>query len=301
MRSSGSIQFDRRRWTSLSLLVGIITPFSVGPNLAADRNTADRIGLLAASPPSLYEQSLASLFQRRFDRDGISYIVVQVPTGSPIVLHWPNEAERLPFGSLVKPFTALAYARSHDGHYPEFVCLGRGACWHSAGHGRLDLQHAVAFSCNAYFLRLAAAVPLEAWRAVVQEFHLPPAAFEPNSMVGLSSRPLAEPIQIAQAYCQLLRNRSRPGATEIMEGMALSALEGTGQAAGRAILPDKVLVKTGTGPCVHPARGQEDGYTVALWPADFPRYALLVQLHNARGAQAAELAGAMLRALRDGR
>jgi hypothetical protein len=294
MKALFTLELCCGRLARLGPRAAIITLLTAGPNFAANCGTAGGIALIAAFPSSLYDQSLASLLQQRLDRDGVSYILVEVGSGSPIAAHWPNEAERLPFGSLVKPFTALAYARSHDGHYPEFDCPGRGASWLSTGHGRLDLPHAVAFSCNAYFLKLAAAVPPEAWSATVQEFHLQQrAVFELKDLAGLRATPLGDPIQLVRAYGKLAQDPSRPGARDILEGMALSASAGTGRAVGRAILPDKALVKTGTGPCVHSGGGQGDGYTIALWPADSPRYALLVQLHNAPGAKAAELAGAI--------
>jgi hypothetical protein len=60
-------------------------------------------------------------------------------------------------GSLVKPFLAIAYGEQHGGRFPTVRCLGTGSrCWLPRGHGNLGLEEAIAQSCNAYFLELAA-------------------------------------------------------------------------------------------------------------------------------------------------
>ncbi|MGH8629855.1 MAG: hypothetical protein ACREU7_03690, partial [Burkholderiales bacterium] len=57
------------------------------------------------------------------------------------------------------------------------------------------------------------------------------------------------------------------------------------------------LVKTGTASCSHLGRAPGDGYAVAIYPAQAPRFALLVSVHGAPGSHAAAVAGRMLRAL----
>ncbi len=65
---------------------------------------------------------------------------------------WDDLERPLPFGSLIKPFTALAYADAHRFTYPTFTCRGSAdGCWLPAGHGRVGIVDAVAGSCNAYF------------------------------------------------------------------------------------------------------------------------------------------------------
>ena len=50
-------------------------------------------------------------------------------------------------------------------------------------------------------------------------------------------------------------------------------------------------VKTGTAPCLHAHRLPGDGYAVVLYPAESPRFLLLVQVHGVPGSKAAVTAG----------
>jgi len=54
-------------------------------------------------------------------------------------------------------------------------------------------------------------------------------------------------------------------------------------------------VKTGTAPCTHGDHAPGDGFTVAILPAHQPRILLMVRVHGVPGAQAAKVAGSMLR------
>src|SRR5262249_15700908 len=112
-------------------------------------------GSLAAA--SLPEQSIALLLDRSFPAQRLSYIVLDAPSGRVICSRWNNADQAMPVGSLVKPFTALAYGRTHGFAFPEFTCKGaQNRCWLPQGHGRVGLADAIAHSCNAYFLALAA-------------------------------------------------------------------------------------------------------------------------------------------------
>jgi len=85
-----------------------------------------------------------------------SYLLVDATTERVLDVRW-NDVERpLPIGSLIKPFTALAYADTHRFIYPTFTCRGGAdGCWLPAGHGRVGIADAVSHSCNAYFRQLA--------------------------------------------------------------------------------------------------------------------------------------------------
>jgi cell division protein FtsI/penicillin-binding protein 2 len=78
--------------------------------------------------------------------------------------------------------------------------------------------------------------------------------------------------------------------------MLQSSQTGTGRAVGM-----RALVKTGTAACDHPAGQPGDGYVVALYPAEAPKYTLLVQIHGVPGATAAAAAGKMLRTILNGK
>jgi len=93
----------------------------------------------------------------------------------------------------------------------------------------------------------------------------------------------------------LVRQRQTPGASQIVDGMELSARQGTGAEVHRAFPVPDVLVKTGTAACTHSPRAPGDGFTVVLTPADNPQILLMVRVHGVPGARAAKTAGRMLR------
>lgn len=252
------------------------------------------------SGASIYEQAVAEILASRFSSSTISYLVLDVRTGTVAVSRWEGSARPVPLGSLIKPFTALAYAQRHEFKYPEFICRGADSgCWLPRGHGRIDMAQAIAFSCNAYFRALARNVNPEDVSAVMHRFelHTTSQGLPTRAMVGLGNDWEATPEQIARAYCQLARQSSEPGIAELLRGMVYSAQMGTGSALGRAMGGVATLAKTGTAPCRHQPRAPGDGYVIALYPADSPRLAILVRVHGVPGARAAVIGGKMLKAV----
>jgi len=204
-----------------------------------------------------------------------------------------DPAEPIPAGSLVKPFAALAYAESHSRHYPELSCNGEeNGCWRPTGHGRIGMDRAIAHSCNAYFRQLTARISYTSTANLASRFGIeapPPGA----SLFGLGDAWRVSPLRLARAYLELARRVHEPGVSDLVRGLALSAREGTGKAVGPG-----ALVKTGTGPCLHPKRAPGDGFVIALFPEENPVNALLVRVHVVPGAQAAADAARILRTVR---
>ncbi len=249
--------------------------------------------LLAAD--SLYEQSLAPLLERRFPAAEISYLLLEAESGRVLASRWAEPGRPVPMGSLVKPFTAVAYGGAHAFRYPEFVCRGEASgCWLPKGHGRVGISEALAYSCNGYFRALAAGVSPEDVRHSAQRFGIsgPPNSAPVTALIGLESGWKTAPLDMGRAYLELAARAAEPGALEVVRGMALSARAGTGRAIGQA-----ALVKTGTAPCAHFPKARGDGYVVALYPAESPRFALLMSVHGVPGMRAAGVAGEILRAM----
>ncbi|HVX65181.1 MAG TPA: penicillin-binding transpeptidase domain-containing protein [Bryobacteraceae bacterium] len=240
------------------------------------------------SAVSLYEQSAARILAMRFTGPQISYLVVDAATGRLIGSNWPEPERPVFVGSLVKPFVARAlpaHARRHC--HPE-------RCWQPAGHGDIDFVHAIAYSCNSYFLDAVAELEGDRLASVLKDFGLaPPENGTPEARIGLGRSWPVSPLALAAAYRLLLTDS---GASEIRAGMRLCAARGTAH-----LLRADALAKTGTAPCSHAARGRGDGFVVAAWPSAQPKYLLLARVHNTSGAFAARIAGEMLRALRNGR
>lgn len=246
---------------------------------------------------SLYQQRLGELLAHRFPDSQVSYLLMDARSGEIVAARWPDPARALPMGSLVKPFTALAYGESHGFRYPEFVCRGEaGGCWYARGHGRIGMIRAVAYSCNAYFRQLAASVPPADVQEVLHRMGFPgPRTDAPSSaLVGLGEDFKWEPVALLRAYLELAGRRDDPGIDELVRGLALSARRGTARGVGQALGGAPALAKTGTAPCIHQVAWSGDGYVLALYPPETPRWGLLVQVHGVPGAEAAIVGGRIL-------
>jgi cell division protein FtsI/penicillin-binding protein 2 len=227
-----------------------------------------------------------------------AYLLMDAVTGRQLAARWDDPSRPLPMGSLIKPFTALAYAEAHRFTYPTFVCRGRGdGCWLPGGHGRVGIVAAIAGSCNAYFHQLSRQTSPARLMSTLQWFGVSVSAAELNqaSMVGLGEDLKVTPSAIAHAYLELVARAAQPGVAPIVEGMIASGRAGTGRAVGAAMGHADAWVKTGTAPCVHSPNAGGDGYAVVVYPADRPRVVLLAQAHGRTGAETAGIAGVILR------
>jgi cell division protein FtsI/penicillin-binding protein 2 len=166
----------------------------------------------------------------------------------------------------------------------------------------MNLSQALAHSCNYYFRQLSAQVAAGDLANVTARFGLPAPrhASGPDAYWGLGEDWRIEPVAMLRAYIALSRPPAMPGSEPILQGLALSARQGTAQGIGNALRQAPALAKTGTGPCVHRPNAGGDGFVAALYPTDQPRYALLVRAHGQTGRRAAEIGGAMLRVLMEG-
>jgi hypothetical protein len=232
-----------------------------------------------------------------------SHLLLDAATERIIERDWDDPDRPLPVGSLIKPFTALAYAGLHRFTYPTVVCRGAAdGCWLPAGHGRVGITGAVAGSCNAYFHLLARRTSSEALASTLQWFGMrggdadadADAAIAPAAMVGLGDGLKLSPLALMHGYLELVARAAQPGVSPIVAGMRASSRTGTGRAVGAAIGQADALVKTGTAPCSHAAKASGDGFALVVYPADRPRIILLVQAHGRTGAETAAVAGEFL-------
>ncbi len=257
-----------------------------------------------APSASLYDQSIAEVLRSRFTSPAVSYLLMNVATGTVVAARWDDRNRPVPVGSLLKPYTALAYAQSHGYQYPEMICRGTAdGCWLPRGHGRIGMPEAIGFSCNAYFRKLAERVSHEDLGQVANHYGIRAqlASLTAQDMVGLGERLEVPPEQISRAYIELASHAGGPGVSELLQGMALSARAGTASAIQKSFPGVPALAKTGTAPCLHMPHAPGDGFTIILYPADSPRWALLVRVHGVPGAHAAGVAGTMLRTIVTGR
>jgi cell division protein FtsI/penicillin-binding protein 2 len=247
---------------------------------------------------SQFSQAAQAVLDRNFVDKKLSYLLLD-GSGGVLAERWPNETTISP-GSLVKPFLAIAYGEQHDGLFPTVRCLGtRSRCWLPAGHGTLGLEEAIAQSCNAYFLQLAAQLDREAAARSFAHYGLsgPTAEAGSESLVGLGAAWKESPLVLARAYLTLAKEEQHATQGRIVAGMRDSASRGTARAVDAALGDEAALAKTGTAVCSHMPKAAADGFTVVLYPAAQPRLLLLVRVHGATGATSAAAAGAMLRTL----
>jgi hypothetical protein len=252
----------------------------------------------APAQPQFLAQTAKAALEHNFPSPDLSYLLMDA-SGNVLAERWPAQ-QPVPPGSLVKPFLAIAYGEQHGGHFPTVRCLGtQSRCWLPRGHGSLGLEEAIAQSCNAYFLELAAGLDRTRAAQTFARYGLagPPATAAAQSLAGLGSAWKEPPLALAKAYLQLEKEQQLPMQSRIVKGMSGSAAHGTARAVDVALGGNAALAKTGTAVCPHTPQGAGDGFTVVLYPAAQPRLLLLVRVHGAAGAESAKVAGAMLRSL----
>jgi cell division protein FtsI/penicillin-binding protein 2 len=253
--------------------------------------------------PQLFSQSAKATLERNFPSANLSYLLLDA-SGNVLAERWPTppnlSQQDLSPGSLVKPFLAIAYGEQHGGQFPTVLCRGKeNLCWLPRGHGNLILEDAIAQSCNAYFLELAAGLDRQRAAQTFARYGLagPPITATAESLAGLRSAWKETPLALARAYLQLVSEQQLPVQSRIVKGMLDSAAHGTARAVDAALGRNAALAKTGTAVCSHTPRGAADGFTVVLYPSAQPRLLLLVRVHGVTGAASAKVAGAMLRSL----
>jgi cell division protein FtsI/penicillin-binding protein 2 len=158
---------------------------------------------------------------------------------------------------------------------------------------------AVALSCNSYFTALGASLEPRQVREAAKQFALvgPPANASAGALAGRYGLWRETPEALVHAYAELLARRDQPGIADIVAGMRESAKRGTGSGISASVPDLAIAAKTGTAPCTHLPHAPGDGFALAAWPADSPRYILLVRQHGRPGALAAVIAGKMIREL----
>jgi hypothetical protein len=214
----------------------------------------------------------------------ISILLVDRRSGEVIEQRWDSYEYAVPVGSLVKPFTALAYAQRNGFEYPIHKCVS--GCWLPRGHGRIGIEQAIAQSCNTYFRRLADGLTADDVAAVTSRFGLPgpPPGSDSAALIGIGSEWAVPPLVLLRAYRELALRKDEPGVAPLLGGMRLSAKSGTGVAAGR-----DALIKTGTAPCIH-GKQPGDGFAMVLEKDIL----LLVGVEGRPGSHAAGVAGRVL-------
>ncbi len=238
----------------------------------------------------------AALERAAFAEEAVRYVIADYESGRVVAERWDEPAAPIAPGSLWKPFLAVAALGPGAVEPAPQNCDG-SRCWLPGGHGTVGLRRALAESCNAYFRAVALRMDAAPVGATAARFGLPPppAGTSADGLWGLSPEWRASPLRLLAGYAELVKRRAEPAAAVVLGGLRDAARSGTAAGVGRA-LPLESFAKTGTAACAHPRGGEADGYAVAIYPAEKPRYTIVVQIHGRTGRRAAEAAGTALRA-----
>jgi cell division protein FtsI/penicillin-binding protein 2 len=255
------------------------------------------VALLPLAAGSLSAGSFDRAIDRDFPQAGLSYLLLDVNSREVIATRWPDASRAISTGSLVKPFLMLAAIEA--GAAPaDLYCGGsKDRCWRPSGHGTLTLPLALAHSCNGIFLKRAARIPAPDLERICSRYGLPePGDDTPETRIGLGANWNIPPRALATAYLELLSRRDDPGVRQALDGLRNAARLGTAQGLGAA-----ALAKTGTAPCANEQkRHAGDGFSLAMFPPEAPRYLLLVRVHGVPGAASAKVAGGIVRLVQNG-
>ena len=215
--------------------------------------------------------------------DSAKWVIADV-TGHILKSNWSNAGQAVGFGSLLKPFLALAYQATHS-QTPVIDCPGASAgCWYLTGHGRQDMVSALANSCNVYFLHIAEQLNRAALDLTCMSYGLalPARSWPASRLIGLGPGWPQTPSAVVRAFASLAHNAAEPRARVVLTGMLRCCESGTGRAIGL-----RCYAKTGT---AAPLRSHDsgDGYVTAIFPVEQPRTVVLYSRHNTTGAEAAK-------------
>jgi stage II sporulation protein D len=259
---------------------------------------------------------------------GTAVLAVNPQNGNVLAsLHPEIFLERkYPPGSLVKPFTLIAFYRQHGDSFPVFQCPATlpndpGGCWNRNGHGKVNATDAIAQSCNVYFRQLSARISPDVFAKTLSDYEIIddpaeilklPEETQRKLMVGNTNDWVVSPYRMLRAYCELwnggfLWNNSNvfgkstllpePLRIILHDGLFLSSVEGTSLEASK-LSGTELLGKTGTSLWYENGRTDRNstqGWWIGLYPVDHPRIAIMTFVSGGRGAtDAAPLGGKIL-------
>lgn len=199
-------------------------------------------------------------------------------------------------GSLMKLIVAeLALDKKIEFHYrcngSDKILNQKRFCWNSKGHGNLDLRTALSQSCNLFFSNLILKIGIEPLLEKIKEYHFSESSKLYQNRVELNRHvdQLAigdfsffqvSPLEIFNFWNQYLQQINDKKYTAIEQALLRVVSEGT--ASQSFVTKIKILGKTGTGDSLEKSY-KTNGWFLAAYPVDHPRYLLLVFLKEAHG------------------
>jgi stage II sporulation protein D len=259
------------------------------------------------------------------DKEG-TIVVLDPQTGEIQATVNPDLAERaFPPGSTIKPFTALTALRAsiidentrmrcrYDQKHNETVEV----CSHPRDLPPLNLEEALAYSCNHYFAKTGEKINADAFAQTLTQFgfdSINRAKWEPHSAIGQGEFVQVTPLQLLRAYTalfnggRLFHSDSEPTQVPISDaeratllaGMRGAVKFGTAERAELDTVSNYVIGKTGTATQLQGFRSQGWFVGLAFAPNKPPdpqnaERAVVVYLKRGHGSDAAEVAAPILK------
>jgi len=198
-------------------------------------------------------------------------------------------------GSLFKLLTAQAALE--NGLNPTYRCTGRDRlggkarhCWTYKGHGPLDLPQALGLSCNLYFENLGLQLGLEKMLQTLRQYPALSASWNPAAQTPAFDLPRfaigdeavfqVSPLQMDAFWNQYVQKIQEAPYNAIFQGLKRTVQAGT--ASKLRGTPLEILAKTGTGDALS-KNYKTNGWFLGAYPAQAPRYTLLILIQEAHG------------------
>ena len=284
------------------------------------------VGLIFIVSRPTHSDDLQSIAKAALtDKEG-TIVVLDPQTGEIQATVNPELAQRaFPPGSTIKPFTALTALRAgvidentrlrcrYDQKHNETVEV----CSHPRDLPPLNVEEALAYSCNHYFAKTGERINSDALAQTLTQFGFDSinySRWEPHSAIGQGEFVQVTPIQLLRAYTalfnggRLFHSDSEPTQirisdaerTTLLTGMRGAVKFGTAEGAELDSATNYVIGKTGTATQLQGFRSQGWFVGLAFAPNKPPepqhaQRAVVVYLKKGHGSDAAAIAAPLLK------
>lgn len=211
------------------------------------------------------------------------FIVMDLKTDEILYIENEEYSNTLLYpGSLLKPFTMLSVINNQV----SYNCTGwtdlNSRCWSRENHGNLNIEEALAYSCNSFFLQyLNGRLNLSLFHKTLSYYLEFQGGFSVNDYIqesiGLGRAIKVTPINMLKAYNKLYREMPE-GIETIRQGMKEATYYGTAKTLSEEYGIIDAAAKTGTSYRIT-ENGVDwrsnTGWFLLIYPGDSPRYSCL--------------------------
>jgi len=222
-------------------------------------------------------------------------LVTDLKTGKLIGISNRNMANKgYTIGSLAKIITAAALIeeniitteQTYNCKGCEVISNKKIYCWNAGGHGKNNLESALAQSCNLFFLNYAKKLKsgdiLKYYKIFIPDNKLPTSGLNTDLALGLDQKLLINPMEmlsLASASAGTKQINIKPSTIAVIRnGMILSGKSGTAKLFSKKGY--NAAAKTGTAPY---GKNGKHGWVIGYYPADKPKLAFCIFVTDGTG------------------